>query len=355
MLGEEVDLSRGNFQLPLLLDQHEQMLAAPSACSTLLVGRSGTGKTSIALDILYSTQEANIKRRHQRRSGASSGVAPHVNTLFLCKSRTLVSRVQGHLEQLMLPLGERRAEPDAVKEAFTMAKEELPSPLFLSSSEWLVLLDRCTIKRWFLSEKEEAEFVSTSNGTIDGLATLQAELLDGEATTIGGGAGGGGGGEAPLDLARLPKRGKAASPGLQKRSLITFELFAVLMGKHSALRSLSASSVYREIFSYIKGSREAMQTSSGYLTRDQYVQMASKLSPLPPEKRPEVYDAFEEYLKKKRKHNLYDLCDVVFHLYTNAKQRTHSPIDKIVLDEVQDLTMAELALLYEVCTSAGHT
>ena len=27
-----------------------------------------------------------------------------------------------------------------------------------------------------------------------------------------------------------------------------------------------------------------------------------ELSPLPPEKRPEVYDAFEEYLRKKRKH-----------------------------------------------------
>ena len=64
----------------------------------------------------------------------------------------------------------------------------------------------------------------------------------------------------------------------------------------SALRSLSVSSCYREIFSYIKGSREAIGTH-GHLTRAEYVAMASKMSPLPPAMRDAAYDVFEEGLE----------------------------------------------------------
>ena len=62
-----------------------------------------------------------------------------------------------------------------------------------------------------------------------------------------------------------------------------------------------------------------MHTASGFLSRKEYIEMASKLSPLPPEMRTYAYDAFEEYLKRKRKHNLYDICDIVFHLYWQKK------------------------------------
>ena len=41
VLGPDADLSGGNFQLPLLLDRHEQILATPSypPCTTLLCVR----------------------------------------------------------------------------------------------------------------------------------------------------------------------------------------------------------------------------------------------------------------------------------------------------------------------------
>ena len=39
---------------------------------------------------------------------------------------------------------------------------------------------------------------------------------------------------------------------------------------------------------------------SGYLSRDEYLALASKQSPLEPAMRPAAYDAFEEYLKKKK-------------------------------------------------------
>ena len=399
--GTMVDLSQENFQLPLLLDQTEQQLAAPStASSTLLVGRSGTGKTSIAMEILFRLQEANRARSDELRkrqrdstqspnsTGATGedvgddtdGLPPHTNAIFVCKSKTLVCRVEAHFEQLMLPLGGQPAgSTDRMRQAFVQPKGELETPLFLSSSEWLVLLDRCAEQRWFQSEREEASFVSAMNGTVDSLASLLEQADDQEADA--------GTGDDAVDMLVVRRRAKRKTETPQK--LLTFEIFSALFQQHKLLKVLSISSIYREIFrcatassvllcvaavcllplatssyctppagahycvpttsharSYIKGSREAMHTDKGFLSREAYFDMSSKLSPLPPEMRSYAYDAFEEYLKRKRKHNLYDLCDVVFHLFWQKKR--HVRISKAVIDEVQDLTMAEIALLHSV-------
>ncbi|EOD22217.1 hypothetical protein EMIHUDRAFT_463681 [Emiliania huxleyi CCMP1516] len=393
LLGEACDLAQRGFHLPLLLDAHEQSLVPPPqpTCSTLLVGRSGTGKTSLALEILYRVQETNSARRaardaalRERASGderatapptpqelsaIEGGLPPHTNVLFLCKSVTLASRVKSHSEQLMLPLGEPPADSERLKLDFSAAEPELQAPLFLSSSEWLVLLDRCLPpdQRWFKSEQEEAQFKEAINGTGDGLASLLShmELAEGddrptrapaahehvhdasEARPLGDdsptrSAGDARGGAAAAARQRRQK-GNAAPEA--RRELLTFEMFEQLFQGHKTLRSLSA-------FSYIKGSREAMKTKEGYLSRDEYIALASKMSPLPAEMRGVAYDAFEDYLRKKRRHRLYDVCDVVFHLFTQVRQGEvrHSPLHRVIIDEVQDLTMAELALLHDAAT-----
>jgi hypothetical protein len=99
------------FHLPMLLDQQEMRLSAPQQTSTLLVGRSGTGKTSIAIEKLYRTAAANAERAAALRlagggGGGGGGFAAHVNVLFVCRSRTLCSQVQRHFLELLVPLGE---------------------------------------------------------------------------------------------------------------------------------------------------------------------------------------------------------------------------------------------------------
>ena len=88
----------------MLLDQQEMRLTAPQTppCSTLLVGRSGTGKTSIAIEKLYRTAAANVRRATALRGGVGvggEGIEPHVNVLFVCKSRTLCNQVQRHFHE----------------------------------------------------------------------------------------------------------------------------------------------------------------------------------------------------------------------------------------------------------------
>ena len=123
------------FQLPMLLDQQEMRLTAPQQTSTLLVGRSGTGKTSIAIEKLYRTAAANAHRAAALRLGGGGaggaggdaggaggdGLAPHVNVLFVCRSRTLCSQVQRHLTlTLTLAL--------ALALALTLALTPTPTP-----------------------------------------------------------------------------------------------------------------------------------------------------------------------------------------------------------------------------------
>ena len=211
----------------------------------------------------------------QELSAIEGGLPPHTNVLFLCKSVTLASRVKSHSEQLMLPLGEPPADSERLKLDFSAAEPELRAPLFLSSSEWLVLLDRCLPpdQRWFKSEQEEAQFKEAINGTGDGLASLLShmELAEGddrptrapaahehvhdasEARPLGDDSptrstGDARGGAAAAARQRRQK-GNAAPEA--RRELLTFEMFEQLFQGHKTLRSLSVSTLYREATRYI--------------------------------------------------------------------------------------------------------
>ena len=195
--------------------------------------------------------------------------------LFLCKSRTLASRIESHHAGLVAPLGAQPPPAARLKEAFVAAEPELDAPLFLSSSEWLVLLDRCLPpdQRWFKSEQEEAQFKEAINGTGDGLASLLShmELAEGddsptrapaahehvhdasEARPLGDDSptrstGDARGGAAAAARQRRQK-GNAAPEA--RRELLTFEMFEQLFQGHKTLRSLSVSTLYREATRYI--------------------------------------------------------------------------------------------------------
>ena len=58
----------------------------------------------------------------------------------------------------------RQQDKEVEVQVVVAVQRELPQPLFLSSAEWLVLLDRAARRRFFTSDKEEQEFVSLLNG-----------------------------------------------------------------------------------------------------------------------------------------------------------------------------------------------
>lgn len=260
---------------------------------------------------------------------AASAVDGPPNTLFVCRSRPLCSAVQQGFAQLLLPLGVSLSPAEVLQAAFIAPPDSagLPQPLFLSTAELFVLIDRSLADepsaRWFRSPQEEADFISGQGGSADSLSSL----CDG--------ADGGGG-------------RRACAP----RGLLTFEGFVAMAEEkrraHEWPKSydgeVAPSVVYREICSVIRGSAEAVAAKGGALDREAYLALPSRATDLPPAQRRDVYTVYEEIFKKwKRASGLYDLLDLVHHLHGQLERRGFrgAPLHKIVIDEVQDLTQAE--------------
>ena len=112
--------------------------------------------------------------------------------------------------------------------------------------------------------------------------------------------------------------------------------------------------VWMEIKSFIKGSREAVETQQGYLTQDEYEKLGKKMAPNFDGNRSEVYTLFlqyQDFVKRKRHLNLFDECDFVHDIYQRLSVLKDVPwsVHNFYVDEVQDFTQAELSVLLRCC------
>ena len=346
-----------DIQLPMLLDQKECSIVgtAAQANAQLVLGRSGTGKTSVALQMLFELQLGNLLAvddplaaalRHAsalpNAADEGGGTLPraHVNALFLTKSHILTQSLHRQFLAMLHTLGLRTLPPEELKQAF-LAGRPLPQPLFLSSSEWLVLLDESLDKRRFFRDQREADdFVREYSGSTDSLEALR-----------GGGAGGGGATAAE----------RRAASAVEGRKLLTFACFASWARQDGWESSgLSASSLYREIFSYIKGSAEAIACRDGFLTRAEYLALPSKMTNVTSAQREAVYDVFDKLRRRLRVKEqgvvYYDAFDLIQHLVAAIRGGggvwACTALQRVFVDEVQDQTQAELQLLLTVTAEA---
>ncbi|KAK3248344.1 hypothetical protein CYMTET_42187 [Cymbomonas tetramitiformis] len=119
--------------------------------------------------------------------------------------------------------------------------------------------------------------------------------------------------------------------------------------RHGA--GMSATLVWTEIVSFIKGSAEALDAPGGRLGLAEYEALGVKRSPNFVGRREDVYTLYEQYERLKAAARAYDLCDVVSHIH--AQLRAHpdavprTPIHEMYVDECQDFTTAELRLLLD--------
>ena len=114
--------------------------------------------------------------------------------------------------------------------------------------------------------------------------------------------------------------------------------------------------VWMEIKSFIKGSREAVESERGFLTQEDYEEVGKRMAPNFQGNRAEIYEMFQQYqkfLKKNRMSNLFDECDFVHKLYHRLKHISWS-VHQFYVDEVQDLTQAELLILLRCCRNPNN-
>jgi AAA domain len=97
----------------------------------------------------------------------------------------------------------------------------------------------------------------------------------------------------------------------------------------------------RRLFEEFRGVLTGQSDESPYLSRSEYLSLGVKQSIYLPEERALVYDIFEQYLRWMTQSSYFD-TSILASEYASLVSPTY---DSVVVDEVQDFTAAELALL----------
>ncbi|KAJ0038634.1 hypothetical protein Pint_21978 [Pistacia integerrima] len=117
-------------------------------------------------------------------------------------------------------------------------------------------------------------------------------------------------------------------------------------------KKLDSSRVFTEIISHIKGGLRSMEFGDGKLSREVYVQLSEgRVSILSRQQREMIYEIFQNYERMKMKNGDFDFADLVIDLHHRLKKGKYvgDQIHFVYVDEVQDLTMSQIALFKYIC------
>ena len=135
---------------------------------------------------------------------------------------------------------------------------------------------------------------------------------------------------------------------LLERQQLSFEVdydvfeqkFWPKIGTRKQMKKISASLVWTEIFSTIKGGIRSCQFYMGYLPRHIYIKQEGSEFLYLNEKKT-IYYIFLEYEKWKSEQRAYDFMDIVNHIQKRlwyGETLRKMKMDFLMVDEVQDLT-----------------
>ncbi|XP_026447497.1 TPR and ankyrin repeat-containing protein 1-like [Papaver somniferum] len=139
---------------------------------------------------------------------------------------------------------------------------------------------------------------------------------------------------------------------------VNYERFSSSYWSHFNARftkKLDSLTVFIEIISHIKGGIVSGRVLDFHLSREDYVLLSEgRVSTVSKEQRQMVYDIFLDYEKKKLMKDEFDLADLVIDLHRRLRNGSYhgEDMDFIYIDEVQDLTMRQISLLKYLCKNS---
>ena len=276
----------------------------------------------------------------------------HLHQVFVTKNAVLCSEVQKNFSELS------NACPAATEHS-EVAGNPLPSclqdvdeaawPLFISSRDWLLILDASLPGKKFFPRADNGSLLKKIAGwgtEETHLAAIEedsdSDVDDLEADEY----------EAAQDTDNVVAKGEKQL--FDPRREVSYDVFANELWPRIAKKEkvhFHPTLVWTEIRSFIKGSVEALHTAKGFLSLEEYVDLGRKRAPNFSADRRQVYAMFQNYHHIKSSRGMFDEADVVFSLFLrlgNAVAPEWS-VHRFYVDETQDFTQSELSLLIRCC------
>nr|POE80710.1 tpr and ankyrin repeat-containing protein 1 [Quercus suber] len=122
-------------------------------------------------------------------------------------------------------------------------------------------------------------------------------------------------------------------------------------------KKFDSSTVFTEIMSYIKGGLPAGESCDDKLGLEDYLLLAERrVSTLSRQEREIIFDIFLQYERKKMKRGEFDLADLVIDIHNRLKVSRYDGdnMDFVYIDEVQDLSMRQVALFKYLCKNVAE-
>ncbi|XP_076897932.1 uncharacterized protein LOC143551363 [Bidens hawaiensis] len=330
--GEELDL-------PMQVTD-EQMDIILFGKSSFIIGRSGTGKTTILTMKLFQIDlnfrvasegiyevENNQIRDVEAINDSESSKPSVLRQLFVTVSPKLCYAVKQHVSQLtsISCQGSSSAEINLEEADCASVFNDIPDtfvdipvksyPLVVTFHKFLMMLDG-TLGSSYFERFHEAKEGSESNHISFGSVALQTFIRSKE---------------------------------------VTFDRFCSLYWprfNENLKKKLDPSRVFTEIISHIKGGLQAGESSGGKLSFEDYCLLSeSRISTLTKQERENVYFLFQAYENLKTKRGEFDLGDLVIDLHHRLKSVRYEgdQMDYVYIDEVQDLSMRQISLFKYIC------
>ncbi|KAI3903276.1 hypothetical protein MKW98_031930 [Papaver atlanticum] len=301
------------FDLPFeMTDQELEISLFPK--SSFILGRSGTGKTTILTMKLFQKEQQHCFSSEGtfREEGLGETKGTVLRKMFVTVSPQLCSAIKNQISNLKSFICGKKSSVENKSSGMhdiddTSELSSIPDsfidlpldcyPLVITFQKFLLMLDGSLENSYFDRFNDVREFCAGNTGITRPFA-LNAFIRSKE---------------------------------------VNYDRFNSLYWPHfncNLTRKLDSSTVFIEIMSHIKGGLVAGRVPNGKLSRGNYLLLSEgRVSTLSKDLREMIYDIFLDYEKKKLLNGDYrgDLMDFVY------------------IDEVQDLTMRQAALFKYIC------
>ncbi|KAJ3344171.1 hypothetical protein HDU83_005372 [Entophlyctis luteolus] len=359
-------------EFPFMLSESEDVIVRHPK-SVLLCGRSGTGKTSCSIFRLLSMYYVYHCRAVTPLFSSPSSVGEikmtnHLHQIFLTASPDFCMRVRSYFKRLLTSLTREKDKADIDGSETVSTRSEA----FLKT----VAAYKRGKNTASESKQMQMAFEALENGGSHGIVETETEEMfeEGMESRLLGAVP-----ESLLDLEdkhfplfltyRKFSSMLRCALGLEKASddiltslddpepfEVDYPMFLYNYWPHidsKLTHNMDPSLVYNEIIGVIKGSYSAAKSQKGCLSREEYVALSERSFGTFRGQRNNLYDLYLAYEKVKGED--LDVIDKANEVNRVLSERPYRgpPIHEIFVDEVQDLTMAQLLPLVGMCASPG--